>query len=1487
MQCNTLGEKSQDDKGSNLRKAEIVTDISWEHEAATLRNSNGWKGRVQKLRVAQYQRRARLIDPKQPYQGGNAGILPTRPQLPSPSHKKSQKSRGRQENKDELSPTSQTERIEEPHCTQTSKQGEAPDSQITKEFKSSSLNPIDATAHKNTSIHLVKGGFQIAKAGGKPMVLNHENKSNQNELLAAIMGSHQGIRDRNPKETPLAISIATITEPHCHRVGLSPCDEQSKHPSLQTNNLVKLHSANEDIKLVLLDGSCYARNKDLEGLVKTAKKCKIELQDCQAWRQLDDHALCSGAKNSAQNGNHEDNSGDFDAEEDDSDDEKPKDSTLQQLYTALRVLRTMRDALDETSAKVVSELLRCIDHVVFWDTTRSFAAVVHAQERERAGVIREHGVWTARIAETEEKVKAMRELLTKATSERKAWQGNLFKANESKRDIENEEANLNEELRQRRIKTRAMIVELDNLESRLAASENDLQVELAEEEKLNSEINEIQRQHIALKEYYRELHGAEIALNMRVPERTYNRALGELEALQEHQNRFDNLEASFANGMGLKTIRLDQVRENLEVAKRVRIDFENRVPVTERPENRGMTPRPEWAKILKEYLPCLNKTLRNHPAYSAKVSGISLSESLAVQKAANVFRVQGRRRRPERLKRTNSIDSEPFTFAASRKMLELLLSIKDHHRHQESQQMQHGNNYEHVSVIDMIQTQINNVRDNIELTLDGLREAEKCIPRTSEYFGNHTNEAPSEGARPARSARRASISLDSPNAMLSSMKNMSPISMSFNVKRRTSRLGTQDGSSTASPPSPGFPLSSGNPFVSVLASMREDASSMSLVQRNSISEATNSNGNGRKLSATDQTYNNFAERARKVIAKRRGGANNSTPAHSGRTAVVNSVIKLMQDEKQKRSNSLRGGELSPDGFGNTKNPERKKSAICLMDVSELLTKPLSVTSAAGAPTFVVCLGIDSKLPRFLRAKGKVQFRQIKPEDLSAMVDSFIDARSTDLQLNDKALDELIYLLLRKKFGIQSIVTEWGYNFVRELFDQQENWAIAKIMMLILSGEAGECFLALETEMLMQLHSFFKRIDIETQKKTAGSSQAVGCVRVADVIESLHKFIPRARASEQSHWGKLLTKDARGLEYCTYARDLFMDPRNSAFLQAIILHVVDQLCQNMKGYVTAIQNLETKISNEDDPPMAADDEFMNNDLPDKFGDNSRDKFSRQPSRSLTSKSFIRSKTSTSIKTVTLSMVKGALGQVDAGVPMDEVIKAIGRVLQCKPERIKWDKEVNPSIFAQQFRKEVILYPSRPILNTDSEVQLADESGPEQGSLAFVAKRAQSMLRRSASKRASFRDIQVLMGTGNTDRASSSNRLKTASKAVTMSLLLSRKTSGTSAVVPTKTPKKFKSTRSTNKFRSSRKLTTTGKSFVRKTGAKKPRVLRSENSFSTPAASSLSRGNLETLTESIALSTNDRRSSRRLLDNLPSLTETMALGDDDSCSDDDSF
>ncbi|GBG26854.1 Translin-associated factor X-interacting protein 1 [Hondaea fermentalgiana] len=889
----------------------------------------------------------------------------------------------------------------------------------------------------------------------------------------------------------------------------------------------------------LLDGRCYAKNGDLAALIRTAKMCSEEQARLYPDKQEPSPSKVSEA--SSQSSSQDSLLG------------HAGQQILERLQVNIQALRNLRDFLDPSIARVVSELLRCVEHVVFWDEDKSFAAMIAEQERESAVLGKEHSVWNERLSDIEDKVATMKTVLLKATGERKAWQANLFALSEERKDTENEEGNLLEELQQRRTKTRAMILELDNLEYRLASSRADLEVETEEEKALNEKINSISQAHQNLKKYYQELHGTESGyIETRIPDGVHNRALLELEVLHERLERFTHLEKTFAQGMDLKKIRLTQVKEDLEAAKRVRLAFDAKIPVRERPENRALTPRPDWPTILRDFLPCLNKNLRNHPAYVNKVGGIADKEAQAVKKAADAFR-RGRRRRPMRLKRSNSIDSEPFTFAASRKMIELLQSARD------APGKTNANHDAPGGMLAMLQNQIENVRANLVSTKTALLEAEKCIPSASEYFGGDS--AHLEGRNSGTAGKTASM----------------------RVRHMAKRSSVSVGDSSARP-----------------------------------------------------------------SARRR----------SAKSAIAESVLKLIQDEKRRMG--------SPAKAENSEKP-----AVAPFQLKQLLEKPLTVTLVSNVPTFVVCLGQDPKVPRFLRATGKVQYRQIKPEELSSLIDDLFDERSGNLQLQDKPLEDLLYNVLRRRFGAQNTSSEWAYNLVREIYDLQEKWVIARIFLLILAGEVGDSFLSLENDILLELHTFFKRVDLETQKEVSGSAKPVDLVYVADVIESLHDFAPRARPSEQRHWEECLRHDLQGRDQCTYTRTLFADPRRSTFIQALMLHVVNHLYQHMKALVSGFESLE-KVARL--PRANADGD--SEDLPDDASKRRRS-------------SAARKKPAPIERVVSLQTIKAAIVKVDSGLDDDNISKLVARAHGCKPTKINWDREVNPTLFAKRFRQALAL------------------------------------------------------------------------------------------------------------------------------------------------------------------------------------------------------
>ncbi|KAJ3093037.1 Translin-associated factor X-interacting protein 1 [Quaeritorhiza haematococci] len=132
------------------------------------------------------------------------------------------------------------------------------------------------------------------------------------------------------------------------------------------------------------------------------------------------------------------------------------------------------------------------------------------------------------------------------------------------------------------------------------------------------------------------------------------------------------------------------------------------------------------------------------------------------------------------------------------------------------------------------------------------------------------------------------------------------------------------------------------------------------------------------------------------------------------------------------------------------------------------------------PRFFIGLGLSSDVPKYLRYKGKVPNRQLSKRDCVALIK---DIWSTKAIFDSKArghrssLENFFYSHLKKRFGSQQIIAEWGYNIHEAAKKYCFQSIECRLFFDILTGEADAGFLS---EISKKFSLGRKLIDIKTE-----------------------------------------------------------------------------------------------------------------------------------------------------------------------------------------------------------------------------------------------------------------------------------------------------------------------------------------------------------------------------------------------------------------------
>eukprot|EP00948_MAST-09A_sp_MAST-9A-sp1_P001969 g1969.t1 len=230
------------------------------------------------------------------------------------------------------------------------------------------------------------------------------------------------------------------------------------------------------------------------------------------------------------------------------------------------------------------------------------------------------------------------------------------------------------------------------------------------------------------------------------------------------------------------------------------------------------------------------------------------------------------------------------------------------------------------------------------------------------------------------------------------------------------------------------------------------------------------------------------------------------------------------------------------------------------------------------PEYFVALGAGPTVPKFLQYEGKVRNRKIKKVDLEILVQQIWHERKMQLKHpgdhHDQSLSDFFYIFLKQKFGIQSIVAEWGYNILYAL--EKYVWdADIELFLLCLTGAISEDVYDDQNNMLFQIQQLLKRMDQNyIRMKVAGELMMPGRIARVDILSTLKAFFPMKNPADFQKITDALLHDCKKdpLHY-----EKLFNQTSSGTQGAFIEEIRDQ---HLKEIQSAIHELHGKILDKD-------------------------------------------------------------------------------------------------------------------------------------------------------------------------------------------------------------------------------------------------------------------------------------------------------------------
>ncbi|KAI8918748.1 hypothetical protein BC831DRAFT_516103 [Entophlyctis helioformis] len=224
--------------------------------------------------------------------------------------------------------------------------------------------------------------------------------------------------------------------------------------------------------------------------------------------------------------------------------------------------------------------------------------------------------------------------------------------------------------------------------------------------------------------------------------------------------------------------------------------------------------------------------------------------------------------------------------------------------------------------------------------------------------------------------------------------------------------------------------------------------------------------------------------------------------------------------------------------------------------------------------YFVGLGLGSSVPKLLRYKGKVQNRRLSKKDCLQLIRDTWEAKAVfDASPKNKGkrskMSDFLFMYLKKRFGSQEIVAEWGYNLLDACKKHGFQSVDCQLFHDILNDDVHEEVYHKMQATMERLKNVFYRLDLHLH-----DGKARGFVPRRDVMLALKKFWPAKSEQQREMLENALESDQPGPNI-TY-RWLFESDGDSVFLDV----VREQENEERAAYIQGLQTLFDNFSKDD-------------------------------------------------------------------------------------------------------------------------------------------------------------------------------------------------------------------------------------------------------------------------------------------------------------------
>lgn len=235
------------------------------------------------------------------------------------------------------------------------------------------------------------------------------------------------------------------------------------------------------------------------------------------------------------------------------------------------------------------------------------------------------------------------------------------------------------------------------------------------------------------------------------------------------------------------------------------------------------------------------------------------------------------------------------------------------------------------------------------------------------------------------------------------------------------------------------------------------------------------------------------------------------------------------------------GQYIEGGIDRWNELSQDRSSDELVDIllAEMTGQDIAIIQAGvntGAEYFTG-QGTGPEVPKFLRFEGQVRNRRLGKRDMSLLIKDIWqekaahDAEKPDGERDD--LGEFLYQYLQRRFGVENMIIEWGYNLYDACGRYSHDPRIG-LFFGILQKEVDEAVHHDQLVMLEKLYNALTKVDLAAGNQgTLSRADLEQCLRSFfplkddESVEALMKACEQEAPGESVQYKNLFTEDEEG------------------------------------------------------------------------------------------------------------------------------------------------------------------------------------------------------------------------------------------------------------------------------------------------------------------------------------------------------------------------